>query len=722
MKRSDSGDFCVFYVEPDDEKPTLFAKVKEQKKPIVIMLAEQTKVFQRPEDFTELKHIRRHLDMPVLFVSPGSERLVHLAGRNGFPVYLSMDALINALKVGQAGKQRGSVRRTIPLGSGQHDPLPAKMPDALNHAPTQSENARAPRKTIPLLDETWEGNERDGGTYGSGKGRKGEVNGHSGSANRSGSVNGNGERGMGPDGRGREPDGRGREPDGLINGAPTSARNFQSSSVISTENRGAAMVGAPFISPSGSLPRSPDPLPRPSNPIARSPDPIMRRSSRPQIDIPGVPTMPLIAAPPPETAPRVNRLATGLLILLIIALITAGLGYLLIVSHSLPTDAPATTNVVLGHVTFESSNQLSESSSQGLNDEVLVELNKIPQPAAGKSYYAWLLGDKSQGDLKTMPLGALPVKNGQAQLFYRGDANHTNLLQTNSRFLVTEEDAGTTPLTPSPDYNTWRYYGEFSQTPISAPDNTQHFSYLDHLRHLLASDPELDELELPGGLDTWLYRNVNKIQEWTESMRDQWQESKDVGLVHRQTLRTLTYLDGVSFVARDLPPNSGLNVNERLARIGLLDVDGPAQDPPGYLSHVSKHLYGLLEAKTATPALRAKVTAIVAALDNVKTWLIQVHHDALQIINMSNTQLQQPGTLTLLNDMIFNATNAFTGHPDATTGQMREGITWVHDQVQSLATLDVTRMTAADGRNIIGPVQMIPDTNVRLASVYGGKV
>ena len=36
--------------------------------------------------------------MPILFVASGSERLVHLAGRNGFPVYLSMDALLNALR------------------------------------------------------------------------------------------------------------------------------------------------------------------------------------------------------------------------------------------------------------------------------------------------------------------------------------------------------------------------------------------------------------------------------------------------------------------------------------------------------------------------------------------------------------------------------------------------------------------------------------------------
>ena len=38
MKRSDTGDFCVLYIEPDDEKEAIFRVVMEQKKPIVIML------------------------------------------------------------------------------------------------------------------------------------------------------------------------------------------------------------------------------------------------------------------------------------------------------------------------------------------------------------------------------------------------------------------------------------------------------------------------------------------------------------------------------------------------------------------------------------------------------------------------------------------------------------------------------------------------------------
>jgi len=423
-----------------------------------------------------------------------------------------------------------------------------------------------------------------------------------------------------------------------------------------------------------------------------------------------VPLTPPVSASAAKS--RVNRLALGVLILLLFALITAGLGYFLLVSHTLATDAPAMTTTIVGRISFLSSNQISESSSQGLNDKVLIDLNNLAKPAVGKSYYAWLLGDKNQTDTKAMLLGTLQVNGGHAQLLYPGDQNHTNLLAITSRFLVTEEDATTPPLTPSPDYSTWRYYGEFSQTPIKAPDNTNNYSYLDHLRHLLATDPTLDELELPGGLNTWFYRNVSKILEWTSSTREQWQETNDPGFVRRQTLRTLTYLDGVSFVSQDLPPNTGLNVNERLARIGLLEVSGPTQDPPSYLAHLSHHLYGLLEAGSATPDLRKNVAAIVTALDNVQSWLGQVRHDALQIMKMSDQELRQPATLSLLNDMINNATNAFSGLVDPTMGQMRQGVTWIHDQIEALATLQVQRITAR------GPTpQLVPNNNIRRATV-----
>jgi hypothetical protein len=393
-----------------------------------------------------------------------------------------------------------------------------------------------------------------------------------------------------------------------------------------------------------------------------------------------------------------------LIFLLTLAITLAGLGSFLIVAYKLPADAPAAP-VNVGHIQFLSSEQLSENNTQGISDQVAVDLNHLVNPGQHKSYYAWLLGDKNQSDTRTILLGVLPVNNGSAHLLYPGDAAHTNLLLMTSRFLVTEEDASVTPVSPSPDLGTWRYYGEFAQTPINNPESTAHYSYLDHLRHLLASDPALDEMELPGGLNNWFYRNTGKILEWTGSMREQWEDSKDVGFVRRQTVRVLAYLDGLSFVQQDLPPNTGLGVNDRLARVGLLPVAGTNQDPPCYLTHIVSHLNGLLQTSGATPVLRKEEAGIINAMNNVKYWLGQVRHDAQQIMKMTDQQLQQPATLNLINDMIDNANHAYVGQTDPVTGEVHEGVIWLHEHMQLLATMDITSFTP-----VSSSVQMIPDT------------
>ena len=218
-----------------------------------------------------------------------------------------------------------------------------------------------------------------------------------------------------------------------------------------------------------------------------------------------------------------------------------------------------------------------------------LDLHGLQPPAPGNGDYAWLLSDKAQGDTTVVLLGKLSINQGSAHLFYGGDQQHTNLLAITSRFLITEESAATTPIAPSPDYSTWRYYGIIPQSPDSQDPN--HFSLLDHLRHLLAADPLLDQLELPGGLCNWFYRNSGKLIEWTVSARDRWEEAKDFAFARRQTVRTLAYLDGLSYVSQDLLPNTPLNSNDRLARIGLIEVNGPNQDPPCYLDSVVFHLH-----------------------------------------------------------------------------------------------------------------------------------
>ncbi len=197
-------------------------------------------------------------------------------------------------------------------------------------------------------------------------------------------------------------------------------------------------------------------------------------------------------------------------------------------------------------------------------------------------------------------------------------------------------------------------------------------------------------MELPGGLNTWFYRNTGKILEWTGSIREQWEETNDVGFLRRQTIRTLAYLDGSSFTWQDIPPNTPLQVNDRLARVGLLSVNGPNQDPPSYLAHIVRHLNGLLQADGSSSTLRQNITELVSALNNVEFWLTQVRHAAQQLIKMSDAQLRQPATLTLINDMIANANLAYVGQTDPITGKEQPGVIWIHDHMQFLATLDVS--------------------------------
>jgi hypothetical protein len=140
----------------------------------------------------------------------------------------------------------------------------------------------------------------------------------------------------------------------------------------------------------------------------------------------------------------------------------------------------------MGHAYFASSGFISPDSREGITDELQINLVNISPAPTGKSYYAWLLNDKTL-DWKPIYLGQLAYNSGTLNLFYPGDATHSNLLATNSRFLITEEDASAVPTSPSLDPNAWVYYAEFSQIkPV--PTNPKSYSVYDHIRHLLSDD------------------------------------------------------------------------------------------------------------------------------------------------------------------------------------------------------------------------------------------
>ncbi len=610
MKRNDTaGDFCMLYIEPSDDKAALFEVIQGQKKPVVLMLPEQprSRIFQRPEDFADLKYLKRQLDIPIIFVIAGNEHLRQLATRYGFPTYLSIEALSRALTLGQVSlSHQRTLAKTGPL-SPPLSPMPG-------HAVL----------TRPAND--------------------------------------------------------------------ASASNF-------------AQAGQKASTPSSHLPHLAT-LPvtsRKTVPLAPMEQSAFKHTSSPTTPSSPLPlvTRKISPTPPPVKArKRRRRLPVVLTILLLLVLGGAGLGSFLVFFHKVPATDPPVPQAV-GHIDFLSSGQVSQDSNQGIDDEVQIDLHNLSQPAPGKSYYAWLLSDQNSSYTQSIFLGELLVHQGTAQMLYTGDAEHTNLLAITSRFLITEEDASPPPISPSPDYSTWLYYGAFPQIPD--PRDQDHYSFLDHLRHLLASDPIMNDMELPGGLNYWFYRNTSKLIEWTVSARDTWEESKDMNFVRGQAISILSYLDGLSFLQQDLPPNTMMPVLSRLATVGLLDMNNPNQGPASYLSSIVYHLTGLLNAPNSPLALRKSAATILTAMSNVRVWLEQLHDDARQIVGMTNDQLGKTGSLTLLNDMVDEANYAYAGQTNLSTSAVKEGVIWIHDSLQALATLEVIQYMAGSS-----PPEMIP--------------
>lgn len=629
MKRNDSGDFCILYIEPEDDQAGLFnalAAISRQygsKKPVILMLPAmgRARLFARPEDFGDLKHFKRQYGLLILFVVAGNEHLHYLATRSGFPAYASIDELNSALFQGQISfaHQRAMARPpSQPLQPVQPAPpvQPVRSSPSLPSSPLpppleQRELRTSVRKTVPLSPPA--------------------------------------------------PAAQFRPPEPMIlpaKPAPTPA-----------PQSGVSTIRTPTSAPPSALPPAAAPTTRYSRPLTETP--------LPQVETP--------------THPQNKRGGHGLLVVLIILSLIllgagGGLSYYFLYAHADSTP-PAVAPQIVGSLYFLSSEQVSETSNQGLNDQVQIDLHNIQPPAPGNSYYAWLLSDASQGDSTVIPLGTLTVSHGSAHLFYSGDAQHTNLLAITSRFLVTEENTSPAPIEPTPNYNAWRFYGSIPQTP--SPQDPDHYSLLDHLRHLLASDPLLNELELPGGLCNWFYRNSDKLIEWTVSARDNWQQGRDLGFEQRQVLRTLSYLDGLAFIQRDLPAGVTLPSVPNLASVGLVDVQGANQEPPSYMTHILRHLNGLINAPGSTTQQRQVAAQIIAAMSNVEQWFEQMRSDAKQFIAMSNAQLNQPAAFSLLNDMVDLANNAYTGQSNPATGTTLQGVIWIHAQIQALANMVV---------------------------------
>ena len=446
-----------------------------------------------------------------------------------------------------------------------------------------------------------------------------------------------------------------------------------------------------------------------------SPASVSAQNTIPHTDVTSNASVAPSQSTPPLQAPSVvktgskrpKRSIVLALLVLLLLLIGGSLGAFLLLPRLLHP-SPIASDTIVGHAFFVSSGQLNDGA-QGIADKLQVDVQDVQPPSAGKSYYLWLLGDKDpllqEPDLLVPapihpPLlltNNLPVQNNIVRYTYQGDAQHNNLLSETSRLLITQEDAGQTPTSPSSNPSTWVYYAQLPQALI--PGAEPRLRGLDHIRHLYYNEDHLKVLALYGGLDIWVFRNTEKILEWSTSARDDFNgTTSSYGLMHSLFINILDYLDGSSNVHVDVPPGTPVEADANISRVSLLTVDptrqGVAQyldtDPPGDLDHMALHLSELVKAPDASPSTRQLAQSILIAADNAKMWLTQVRMDAKALFNMSPAQLAQPAAQSLLEDLVEQATYAYIGQLNATTNTTNPGIVQAHYDVQKLATFDIT--------------------------------
>ena len=98
MKQEEMSDMCTILVEGQDGRGEVMDQVRKQHKPVVIVVPEYaSQVFQRPEDFQDLRRVKRECGIPITLVLPGHERMRNWARRQGFTVYASSETCARML-------------------------------------------------------------------------------------------------------------------------------------------------------------------------------------------------------------------------------------------------------------------------------------------------------------------------------------------------------------------------------------------------------------------------------------------------------------------------------------------------------------------------------------------------------------------------------------------------------------------------------------------------
>jgi len=97
----------------------------------------------------------------------------------------------------------------------------------------------------------------------------------------------------------------------------------------------------------------------------------------------------------------------------------------------------------------------------------------------------------------------------------------------------------------------------------------------------------------------------------------------------------------------------------------------------------------MLKSPDITDEQRRSIHELNSELNNVKSWLSQVHQDAITLAHRTDADLLLPSSLSLLDDIAAQALYAYIGRLAPDTNQIQGGVVQIGYGLQRLSRFDV---------------------------------
>ncbi len=316
---------------------------------------------------------------------------------------------------------------------------------------------------------------------------------------------------------------------------------------------------------------------------------------------------------------------------------------------------------VVGHVFFQ-------DDALGYADVLRLDIQNIAAPPQNKVYQAWL----QENNHHALPLGTLTLDSDTASLLYQGDARHTNLLSLAQGLLVTTENSGQIPPTPS------------GSVVYKATLDTTTFHYI---KNILYQTPNFST---NNSVIVGTFNTIKSINDKAGSLVDSIQGTHDYALAKRQATRIIELIDGSQYAmtSGDMPKNMPSAV---YARIGLLS--SPTQ--PGYIDTLATQLDKLQQASPNNTSLQQHIQNVKSAITDLRDWMQKLRTYDKQLVQAKD--IANPALIGNALQVRQLASDAYTGRvvppndgPRPILGSA--GAYQAYVECQFLATLDIKKV------------------------------